>query len=179
MTDAPRTDECQGSDGTLRECDELAELCRQLERDPTDAKREREELKDALNMATQGKYSELMLKLAGEVSDRRADKLELAAAIRSLQGQLEAELKARDEAEQDVYKVMDKSAVFRERAEAAEAKLREVEANRQYHMNAINRLAKFLAFWGSSDDIIKAAKDNLTRLTSERQHAEAKEKNND
>lgn len=41
------------------------------------------------------------------------------------------------------------------------------ESDRQYHMNAINRLAKFLAFWGTSDNVVKAAMDNMTRLTRE------------
>lgn len=33
MSDTPRTDDCQGSDGTVAICDELATLCRQLERE--------------------------------------------------------------------------------------------------------------------------------------------------
>jgi len=38
------------------------------------------------------------------------------------------------------------------------------ETDRQYHMDAINRLAKFLAFHATSDEVITAAIQNITRL---------------
>lgn len=56
---------------------------------------------------------------------------------------------------------------LRDELAAEREKVRELEGNRQYHMNAINRLAKFLAFWGTSDDVIDAAMDNMKRFTRE------------
>lgn len=50
---------------------------------------------------------------------------------------------------------------------AARAEIAEKETDRHYHMNAINRLAKFLAFWGTSDDVIDAAMDNIKRFARE------------
>ena len=46
-------------------------------------------------------------------------------------------------------------------------KLTSKESDRQYHINAINRLAKFLGFHGTSDDVIEAAVDNMKRFTRE------------
>ena len=47
------------------------------------------------------------------------------------------------------------------------------ESDRQYHMNAINRLAKFLGFRGTSDDVIEQAADIIKRFIREREQAEA------
>ena len=41
------------------------------------------------------------------------------------------------------------------------------ERDRQYHMDAINRLASFLAFHGTSFEVIQAAIDNMTRMAKE------------
>ena len=48
------------------------------------------------------------------------------------------------------------------------------ESDRQYHMNAINRLAKFLGFRGTSDDVIEQAADIIKRFIREREQAEAR-----
>lgn len=61
--------------------------------------------------------------------------------------------------------------------EADNAELREKlnakERDRHYHMDAINRLASFLALSGTSFEVIQAAIDNITRLTKERVTLEA------
>lgn len=41
------------------------------------------------------------------------------------------------------------------------------ELDRQYHMNAINRLASFLAFHATSEEVITAAIQNITRLAAQ------------
>jgi alpha-glucosidase (family GH31 glycosyl hydrolase) len=41
------------------------------------------------------------------------------------------------------------------------------ERDRQYHMDAINRLASFLAFHGTSFEVVQAAIDNMSRMKSE------------
>ena len=46
---------------------------------------------------------------------------------------------------------------------AAES-LAQKERDRQYHMDAINRLASFLGFHGTSFEVVQAAIDNITRL---------------
>lgn len=41
------------------------------------------------------------------------------------------------------------------------------EKDRQYHMDAINKLASFLGLHGTSFEVVKAAMDNMSRLKSE------------
>ena len=41
------------------------------------------------------------------------------------------------------------------------------ERDRQYHMDAINRLASFLAFHGTSFEVVQAAIDNMSRMKNE------------
>lgn len=41
------------------------------------------------------------------------------------------------------------------------------ERDRQYHMDAINRLASFLGFHGTSFEVVQAAMDNMSRMKSE------------
>lgn len=45
--------------------------------------------------------------------------------------------------------------------------LADKEKDRQYHMDAINRLGSFLALSGTSFEVVQAAIDNLTRLAKE------------
>jgi hypothetical protein len=47
---------------------------------------------------------------------------------------------------------------------ALRATLAHKDRDRQYHMDAINRLASFLALSGTSFDVVQAAIDNMTRL---------------
>ena len=58
---------------------------------------------------------------------------------------------------------------------ALEEKLAAKEKDRQYHMDAINRLANFLGLAGTSHEVVQAAMDNMTRFAKElkRLHAEA------
>ena len=49
----------------------------------------------------------------------------------------------------------------------AQEQLAKKESDRQYHMNAINRLARFLAISGTSDNMIEAAMDNMKRFARE------------
>jgi hypothetical protein len=53
------------------------------------------------------------------------------------------------------------------RAEEAERKLADKDRDRRYHMDAINRLASFLALSGTSFEVIQAAIDNMTRMARE------------
>jgi hypothetical protein len=48
--------------------------------------------------------------------------------------------------------------------EPAAKSLAQKERDRQYHMDAINRLASFLGFHGTSFEVVQAAIDNITRL---------------
>jgi hypothetical protein len=48
--------------------------------------------------------------------------------------------------------------------EPAAELLAQKERDRQYHMDAINRLASFLGFHGTSFEVVQAAIDNITRL---------------
>ncbi len=52
--------------------------------------------------------------------------------------------------------------------ELAEAKRDYTEKDRQYHMDAINRLASFLAMSGTSFEVVQAAIDNMTRLVAQK-----------
>jgi hypothetical protein len=45
------------------------------------------------------------------------------------------------------------------------------ELDRQYHMDAINRLASFLAFHGTSFEVVQAAIDNMSRMKNEKAEA--------
>ena len=54
----PRTDACQGSDGTLPECDELCELSRELERSLSEREEECKALSE-LNKALDAKLAEM------------------------------------------------------------------------------------------------------------------------
>ena len=51
-----------------------------------------------------------------------------------------------------------------QRAENTKRELDDKELDRQYHMNAINKLARFLSLTGTSDAIVQAAMDNMTRM---------------
>jgi hypothetical protein len=52
-------------------------------------------------------------------------------------------------------------------SEKLEQELYAKERDRQYHMDAINRLASFLAFHGTSFEVVQAAMDNMSRMKSE------------
>jgi hypothetical protein len=52
-------------------------------------------------------------------------------------------------------------------SENLEQELYAKERDRQYHMDAINRLASFLAFHGTSFEVVQAAMDNISRMKSE------------
>jgi hypothetical protein len=56
---------------------------------------------------------------------------------------------------------------FNRRIEEADRKLADKDRDRQYHMDAINRLASVLALSGTSLEVIQAAIDNMTRMARE------------
>jgi hypothetical protein len=58
-------------------------------------------------------------------------------------------------------------------SEKLEQELYAKERDRQYHMDAINRLASFLAFHGTSFEVVQAAMDNMSRMKSELAAAQA------
>lgn len=75
------------------------------------------------------------------------------------------------EAEYD--KLYAHAAALARKVEEVEEALRAKDRDRHYHMDAINRLASFLAFHGTSFEVIEAAIANIKRLAGERIAAES------
>ena len=100
------------------------------------------------------------IKTSSRIAELETTLTESRAECERLRAQCQEEIRLRSEAATRAIAAETECERLREQLAAK-------ERDRHYHMDAINRLAAFLAISGTSFEVIQAAMDNMTRMVAE------------